>query len=55
MEIDGCMDCIRLVPCINGGCGKLTLLVLVRGEGRLFSGGGGGSIELSKAAENAGE
>jgi hypothetical protein len=31
------------------------LLVLVRGEGRSLSGGGGGINELSKAAENAGE
>lgn len=55
MESDGCMDCIRLVSCDNGGCGMLTLLALVRGEGRSLSGRGGGIIVLSKAAENPGE
>ena len=49
------MDRIRLVSCVDGGCGKFMLLVLVSGEGRLLSGGGGGIIVLSKAAENAGE
>ena len=53
-EIEGCIDRIRLVSCVYGGCGKLTLLVLVNGEGRL-SGGGGGIMALSKAAENPGE
>ena len=55
MERDGCMDRILLVSCVDGGCGKFTLLVLVSGEGRSLSGGGGGIIVVSKAAENPGE
>ena len=55
MESEGCIDCILLVSCIDGRCGMLMLLVLVNGEGRSLSGGGGGIRVLSKAAENPGE